>query len=571
MNTQDLKFLTVAAVVALGLGLVGCGSSSSGGGTQMSDTQMSDTQMSETGGVTESEPTAEELKEAYETAKMRLKAAQEAVSVAQAVLDSATDDAARREAQAAVGTAASAVTAAQADAQAAMEAWKDGDPTGYALMQAEMKIAELEAAEAARQKAIADAEAEKQRKAAEAEEEKMQADAAAGDLAARVTQIDADEDMMVTPVLDSSGGLDGIMVGSDGVDMTSRTQHEEDIAVIGGADFGARFQNDGIEVSHAGAFVPMFTPTGFKHATIGGDEVPIVEALDLTDFDETDGERLPAGTKIDSVPVEPRFETRSGTDHADIEGGFDTDNNSGNADELLFKRVAVDEDGDGEVDKDGLGQPIYDYYILTLTDSDADASGDQSLYLKLDLVEVDGTDPEHAKRSSDFEFLAYGAWADVDDDGNYTGIGDGYLYGEVGDYTPAANLPKTGKATYEGQYVGYLERNRGRTNNVEAADGDMTAVANFSRDSMTVTLMDHVGVNGDIELSGKISENMFSGTGSDFEGDSGYIDDDGATAELTGRFFGDKAQEVGGVYEIIGGQNRTPGRIVGAFGAANVD
>ena len=90
--------------------------------------------------------------------------------------------------------------------------------------------------------------------------------------------------------------------------------------------------------------------------------------------------------------------------------------------------------------------------------------------------------------------------------------------------------------------------------------------ADFANAGITV---DMAFTNGNrVALGGAIEGNGFSGT--EYEvvravtgGD--HIRAEGATARFSGGFHGAGAVEAGGVYEIVGGRARDPGRVTAAF------
>ena len=228
------KLTMVAAVAALGLALGGCGSSGGGGSGGVANGDSSNE-------MPMPAPTAEDTKKAYDMAVADLATAKAAHMTAEAALAAAADDAARRAAQAAVGTTSTAVTAAETALTSAEMAWKEADPTGYALMQAQMQIASLQDEAAAKKKADDEAAAAKKKADDEAAAAKKEADdeaaadlanekVAADALAAQITQIDADEDMMVTPSRDSAGNLIGVMVGETEISTIRFADNEGKVA-----------------------------------------------------------------------------------------------------------------------------------------------------------------------------------------------------------------------------------------------------------------------------------------------------------------------------------------------------
>ena len=71
-------------------------------------------------------------------------------------------------------------------------------------------------------------------------------------------------------------------------------------------------------------------------------------------------------------------------------------------------------------------------------------------------------------------------------------------------------------------------------------------------------------------LTGSIDGSTFAGTGMGAKSEGGkYLDVDRAIAKMSGGFYGSKVNEAGGVYDVLGGSDKNPGRVVGAFGGVN--
>ena len=552
-----LKFILAAAGTALLL--AGCG----GGGS--SDTAQAP--VVEPTPEPAPEPTAAEMKQAYDDAVAAAAAAMTAYDDAKAAQTAATTEAEKRAADAAVGTAAAALTVAEAAATAAKEAWKTADPTGYALAEAEKKIAEFEAAQAAEKKAAEDAAAEEQKKADAAEEEQKKADEAATALAAQVTQIDADEDMMVTPSRDSQGNIVGIMVGETEVSVVRHAHKKADLDTpgAGAVGFGVVVENEGIQVSYAESHANMTASTVAKTKEVTDDVFHVLVAPLPSDLSVDDGAELPLGaTKVTLVPHEDKTGGAAVAFLLDTNGDAATSGDTvvwtlpvkGGIDRY-FIQVGAKPDPDGA---GALGRPQYA--------SVGSADVNYPLVVELDVVTTNGP-AVRAKEASAYDHVAFGAWAEIGENKKLAGLGNGYLIADPNEMTPASAIPVTGSATFEGQYVSYIKR-KGASGNISLQSGDAEMTANFGRESMEVKLEDQFGEGNDLTLTGSINGSTFEGTGlKDFS--DGDLLSDGATAKMQGAFYGPKVDEVGGVYDVLGGSKKNPGRVVGAFGGVNTD
>lgn len=143
-------------------------------------------------------------------------------------------------------------------------------------------------------------------------------------------------------------------------------------------------------------------------------------------------------------------------------------------------------------------------------------------------------------------------------------------YESIGIYTKKDQLPQTGKATYKGISVGHiasLHKNYRTTANVEV-------VANFSNKSVgfkTMNTKQYKIDSGSFSYNGQKIDNYnlegiakINNDGS-FESATLKTKDGKFTGELKGNFYGDKAQEVGGVFGVQ--TNNKSETYIGGFGA----
>ncbi len=145
---------------------------------------------------------------------------------------------------------------------------------------------------------------------------------------------------------------------------------------------------------------------------------------------------------------------------------------------------------------------------------------------------------------------AYGVWAD--DMFKMTGDGRPFAFGNL---TPAASVPATGSATYNGSVIGIGLLN---DSNGFALDGKVQVVANFSDQSVTASLTNlrTVGVPGALpDLTGAvaISGNAYSGS----------IAGGALKGSIGGNFYGAGAAETAGVFQASGDGNY----LFGSYGA----
>ena len=199
------------------------------------------------------------------------------------------------------------------------------------------------------------------------------------------------------------------------------------------------------------------------------------------------------------------------------------------------------------------------------TDGTSDPSGNDGIryqYIKTPLMNV------RFPTAKDFKHLNFGIWAGLKEDGDtLADLGTGFVSTlPDGVVTPTGDIPILGTATYEGGWTGNIR--------AKAADGngaitnrraDMTTIAKFGENTLTTTLNDLATFKGDID------GNSFSGTDVSVKARASYgLDNTGSfTGEFSGNFFGPKAEEIGGVFDITS-EGRKAGEARGAFGGARV-
>ncbi|WP_206057437.1 transferrin-binding protein-like solute binding protein, partial [Nitratireductor sp. XY-223] len=166
-----------------------------------------------------------------------------------------------------------------------------------------------------------------------------------------------------------------------------------------------------------------------------------------------------------------------------------------------------------------------------------------------------------------FEHLNYGVWAGLKDDGNtLADLGTGFVSTlPDGKLTPVGDIPTFGKATYEGQWAGNVRAAAADGNGaITRQSDDMKTEVNFADNTLETTLEDLATFEGAIDGNGfKGTKISGVGTAGDLTGGDGY------TGSFSGNFFGPKAEEVGGVFDITS-EGRKAGEARGAFGGARV-
>lgn len=167
------------------------------------------------------------------------------------------------------------------------------------------------------------------------------------------------------------------------------------------------------------------------------------------------------------------------------------------------------------------------------------------------LILLNPQDPE-----LDFTYGTFGNWLDVDQAGN--SLSQGYVI--FGVRTPAADVPSTGTATYEGETVGSLVDAAGTiytvtgTAQLTADFAAGTLDGDFGDAAKIDVLTDIVSPWRNFTISTTINGNTFDGTA--------QTDDGVLSGTAAGGFFGPGAEEAGGVWRMIGSGEEA----IGAFG-----
>jgi hypothetical protein len=178
------------------------------------------------------------------------------------------------------------------------------------------------------------------------------------------------------------------------------------------------------------------------------------------------------------------------------------------------------------------------------TSSDTVAIGNVAIILRETISSIGtmGYTLSQVAGAQTLSYSAFGLWGVGDQAGG--GVG-GFAFGNL---SPAASIPVTGSASFNGTVTG-----AGLANNTTyALRGDAQINANFASQSVTTKLTNLNTLNisttatgslPDLTGSSAISGNAYSGT----------ITGGGLTGTMTGNFYGPAAQETAGVWQASGG------------------
>ena len=187
-----------------------------------------------------------------------------------------------------------------------------------------------------------------------------------------------------------------------------------------------------------------------------------------------------------------------------------------------------------------------------------------------------------------YEHMNYGMWAALEDgtgdNDTPSGLGTAFVNALSGKaMTPAADMPTSGKATYNGHWLANVrERSEDGNGNITEEQGGSETMADFAKNTVTVKLST-AGTAGQGEegssggtlfatMEGAIGGEMMSRNG--FSADTVKVDSEttvGVTATgkftgtMNGNFFGPKFEEVGGVFDFTS-EDKKAGEFRGAFG-----
>jgi hypothetical protein len=148
-------------------------------------------------------------------------------------------------------------------------------------------------------------------------------------------------------------------------------------------------------------------------------------------------------------------------------------------------------------------------------------------------------------------YVLYGEWTRSSTANGATSVNDTFLVG--GSKTPASSMPRTGSASYTTMYDGTFVDGNG----AHALNGSGGITANFGAGSLNYT----ASING--VPSGSLA---FTGTGSIDSKNSAFSSTSssgGYSFSQNGIFYGPKANEIGGLFRLSGGNGNGQGAFVG--------
>jgi len=152
-------------------------------------------------------------------------------------------------------------------------------------------------------------------------------------------------------------------------------------------------------------------------------------------------------------------------------------------------------------------------------------------------------------------YAAYGVWA-VSDTAT-AGRAGTFAFGNL---TPAASVPATGTATFNGITIGVGGATSGST--VYALQGNAQIIANFGNQSVTANLTNlgtqNISTNATGSLPNLTGTSTISGSAY-----TGPISGTGLTGTINGNFYGPAALETAGVWQASGSGNSW----IGSYGA----
>ncbi len=286
---------------------------------------------------------------------------------------------------------------------------------------------------------------------------------------------------------------------------------------------------------------------------------------DVVTLDAQQTEDAPYGTYTDSggtfkiKRAEGEFYLASG--HTDPPRGKSVPGSSADANRLTIakdtKPINTSEENGVYYFESANGQKTW----LKRTNTETDAEGSKTFEYHY----ISASDEKFRfPAAKSFEHLNYGIWAGLKEDGDTPAdLGTGFVSKlPDGNVTPAGDMPSFGEAKYQGHWTGNVRAAKPEGDGpIRLWNGAMTTTANFEDNTLT-TEMTHLGT-----LKGDIDGNGFSGTDVSVNAHANLkLKNDGKfTGSFSGNFFGPKAEEIGGVFEI-NSEGRKAGEARGAFG-----
>ena len=180
-----------------------------------------------------------------------------------------------------------------------------------------------------------------------------------------------------------------------------------------------------------------------------------------------------------------------------------------------------------------------------------------------------GTDPDESRITAGipgpvaYKHLHFGVWAALGDaaangDQDVAGLGIGFVQ-SIGDGMTGADMPTTGDATYNGNWVATVQSSDATGGTTSLDHGAATLTADFDEATIEADL------DGLAMLEGAISGGGFSGMKASGIAHSSLASGGSFEGSFSGGFYGSKAAEAGGIFDFTSGSS---GAFRGAFGGA---
>ena len=179
----------------------------------------------------------------------------------------------------------------------------------------------------------------------------------------------------------------------------------------------------------------------------------------------------------------------------------------------------------------------------------------------------EGTDPDESRIVAGipgpvaYKHLHFGVWAALGDaaangDQNVAGLGIGFVQ-SIGDGMTGADMPSTGDATYNGNWVATVQSTDATGGTTSLNHGAATLTADFDESEITADLAGLAMLEGDISGSGFSGMKASGITHSSLSAGGSY------EGSFSGGFYGSKAAEAGGIFDF---SSESSGGFRGAFG-----
>ena len=346
-------------------------------------------------------------------------------------------------------------------------------------------------------------------------------------------QVDSADDMARLQIITAYASTQSVRVYDAASDTGHRSNKEGQIVVsptgelIAAAD--GNFDAEGnLELS--------LTPVGMFYAASGGTEIGTIEPMGLDTDDAQQGDTVMSKTKAKQV-------------YSFV--------NTGLADDLTV--YVVLNETIATTDSAGKTTKVYEYVIVDIhhpvnqdglgTDG-TPITGDEMVFVTASLPVA-----------KSYSHIHFGVWAGLGEaakDGaqKVTDLGIGFVQ-SIGDGMTGADMPSTGGAMYNGNWVATVQAAAG---GLALKNGDATLAADFNKATVKATLTDLATLEGSIDGS------MFSGTKATVGANAHGLTSDGKfSGSFDGGFYGTKAAEAGAIFDF---ESTDAGAFRGAFGGA---